>query len=102
MPDEEDNEKVEETASTPLHAHAEGREEDIEGDIGGGGSGEGDDQDADDVEPTGGSTSGGPGGHLDEENVPPTPGDSPEQTDHHGEDAADKPEGGALGADNPA
>jgi hypothetical protein len=61
MPDEkEKTEPDEETIpSTPLHAHGEGREEDIEGEIGGG---QGEDRDAESAENTGGSTSGGPGG----------------------------------------
>jgi hypothetical protein len=59
MPDENDDTRTEDPPSTPLHAHAEGREKDVEGDIGGG---EGDEQDADTAENTGGSTSGRPGG----------------------------------------
>ncbi len=59
MPDEHDNETAEDATETSLHAHGEGREDDIEGDVGGG---EGDEQDADTAENTGGATSGGPGG----------------------------------------
>ena len=67
MPDEEGNEKIEgeEAPSTPLHAHAEGREDDIEG-----GMPDDDEQDADQAEKTGGATSGGPGGHAEGEEDP--------------------------------
>lgn len=68
MPDEKGNELAdeEELPSTPLHAHGsereqgEGREEDIEGEMG------------EDGEPTktGGATSGGPGGHAEGEDDP--------------------------------
>ncbi len=80
MPDENDETGVDEEnlPATPLHAHGEGREEDIEGEVGGG---TGDDQDADTAEKTGGATSGGPGGeHVegddDPSNVEHDPGDS--------------------------
>jgi len=66
MPDEHDNEKADETPSTPLHAHAEGREQDVEGDI----AGTEGEQDADSAENTGGSTSGGPGGAATGEEDP--------------------------------
>ncbi len=61
MPDERDEVKADEDTipESPLHAHGEGREDAIEGKIGGGA---GEDQDANTVESTGGATSGGPGG----------------------------------------
>jgi hypothetical protein len=61
MPDEKGESAADEETipETPLHAHGEGREDDIEGEIGGG---SGEDRDAETTENTGGSTSGGPGG----------------------------------------
>ena len=70
MPDERDEGSADEETipKTSLHAHGEGREEDIEGEIGGG---SGEEQEADDVEKTGGATSGGPGGALRSDQTPP-------------------------------
>ncbi len=81
MPDETDETGVdkEDLPATPLHAHGEGREEDIEGEIGGG---SGDEQDADDVEATGGATSGGPGGAAEGE-------DDPSNVEHNADDSDD-------------
>ncbi len=61
MPDEKDEGSADEETipKASLHTHSEGREEEIEGEIGGG---SGEDQEADDVEKTGGATSGGPSG----------------------------------------
>jgi hypothetical protein len=58
VPDEKGNELADQdkTPATPLHAHDEDRDEDIEGNVPDGEEG------ADDVEKTGGGTSGGPGG----------------------------------------
>ncbi|MFI5122926.1 MAG: hypothetical protein ACHQJ5_08505 [Vicinamibacteria bacterium] len=69
MPDEKGEVSADEEAipKTPLHAHAEGREEDVQGEIGGG---TGEDQDADTAENTGGATSGGPGGDAVGEDDP--------------------------------
>jgi len=69
MPDEKDRTEMDEDEipSTPLHAHGEGREEDIEGEIGGG---QGEDRSADSAENTGGATSGGPGGAARGEDDP--------------------------------
>jgi hypothetical protein len=69
MPDENDKTATDpaKIPATPLHAHGEGREEDIEGEIGGG---QGEDRDADSAENTGGATSGGPGGAGVRENDP--------------------------------
>ena len=76
MPDEKGEVKSEDdpTKSTPLHAHGEGRESDIEGEIGGG---SGDEQDGDTVEKTGGSTSGSPSGEPADP-VDETSGEAPE------------------------
>jgi hypothetical protein len=65
MPDERGEVKSEDdaTKTTPLHAHAEGRGSDIEGEIGGGTA---DEQDADTVEKTGGATAGAPSGEPSE------------------------------------
>jgi hypothetical protein len=67
MPDEDDNKLAdeEEVPSTPLHAHDEDRDEDIEGPIGGG-----HEEDAEDAPNTGGSTSGGPGGAAEGDEDP--------------------------------
>lgn len=54
-----------EATETPLHAHGGGREEDVEGEMG-----EDFQEDADDVENTGGATSGGPGGEAHGEEDP--------------------------------
>ncbi len=69
MPDDQDETGIDEDAlpRTPLHAHGEGRDEDIEGEVGGG---TGEDQDADTAENTGGATSGGPGGAAEGEDDP--------------------------------
>jgi hypothetical protein len=69
MPDEKDEVRADEEKlpETSLHAHAEGRDEDIKGEIGGG---PGSEQDADTVEKTGGATSGGPGGAAEGEEDP--------------------------------
>ena len=91
MPDEKGEVKSEDdpTKSTPLHAHGESREADIEGEIGGG---SGDEQDGDTVEKTGGATSGAPSG---------------EPSEPASESAEDAPEGGlgsktdALGGGEP-
>ncbi len=78
MPDEKDETSADEETvpKTPLHAHAEGRDEDIEGEIGGG---TGEDQDADTAQNTGGSTSGGPGGAAVGEEDPSEVDDSDDQ-----------------------
>ena len=67
MPDEKNNVLAdeEEVPSTPLHAYEEGREEDIEGNLE-----VGEDEGAEGVENTGGSTSGGPGGAAEGEEDP--------------------------------
>ena len=76
MPDEDDNTGIDEEdlPATSLHAHGEDREEDIEGEIGGG-----EDEGAETAESTGGATSGGPGGHAEGED------DDPSQVEHSGE-----------------
>ena len=91
MPDEEGEVKSGDdvTKTTSLHAHGEGRESDIEGEIGGG---SGDEQDADTAEKTGGATSGAPSG---------------EPADPASQGSEDAPEGGlgsktdALGGGEP-
>lgn len=67
MPDERDQTQADEETipSTPLHAHGEGREEEIEGELGGG-----HEEGAETAENTGGSTSGGPGGAAEGEEDP--------------------------------
>lgn len=77
MPDENDQTGSDEETipSTPLHAHGEGREEDIEGEIGGG---QGEDRDAESAENTGGATSGGPGGAAVGEDDPSNVSDESE------------------------
>ena len=78
MPDEKGNEATDEETvpSTPLHAHGEGREEDVEGEIGGGQG-----ADADTAENTGGATSGGPGGAAEGEDDPSEVQHDPERDD---------------------
>ena len=80
MPDEKDNVKPDEETipESPLHAHGEGREEAIEGNIGGG---TGEDKDANTVENTGGSTSGGPGGDAVGEEDPSNVVDKSDESD---------------------
>ena len=68
MPDEHDNETAEDAPRALSHAHAEDREDEMEGEVGGG---EGDEQDADTAETTGGATSGGPGGSVKARTTPP-------------------------------
>lgn len=67
MPDEKGETGIDEEniPETPLHAHDEGREEDIEGNIGGG-----HEEGAETAENTGGATSGGPGGDATGEDDP--------------------------------
>ncbi len=81
MPDEHEETGVDkdDLPATPLHAHGEGREEDIEGEVGGG---TGDDQDADTAEKTGGATSGGPGGAAEGEDDPSNVEHDPDDSDN--------------------
>jgi hypothetical protein len=78
MPDEKDETKADEETipETSLHAHGEGREEDIEGQVGGG-----HEEGAETARNTGGATSGGPAGEAAGDDDPSEVEDPPEAKD---------------------